>query len=231
MQSFKELVQQGHPPGPNNLLAPIGEYLEAHGPARRREIIEFLMDTWRGAGGQPLSGQDWGSVAEREAWEQRMKRALSKLKAAGKARESVVDGVRIYGVWEWVGPQSAVSREVGGDQPETSVGSGKYLVYGLYDKRSKDEASTKGEDRWPIKIGMTKGRSPYDRIQDGAFLPDRLVWGVAVWTDDADADEKLLQRVLDRRGQRYPGNGGREWFVTNPHEIAEIYGSIIGPIK
>ena len=139
-------------------------------------------------------------------------------------REVKVGGVRVHGLWECTPAEEPVS----GEQPEISVGSGKYLVYGLYDEHQKDDARAKGEDRWRVKVGKTRGRSPYDRIYDGAFLPDKLLWGVGIWTDNPDGDERLLQAALEARGRRYEGTGGREWFVTNPQEIAEVYRSIVG---
>ena len=194
---------------------------------RRNEITRYLENAWRRAGGEPLSEEGWGSAAELKAWEHKVKKALRMLRAQGRVREATVNGVRVHGVWEWVGEQDPMSGAVASDQAEANVGSGKSLVYGLYDKRDKDAALAGGEDRWRVKVGKTRGRSPFDRIQDGAFLPDRLSWGLAIWTDDPDSDEKLVKGMLERRGRRYSGTGGTEWFVTSPDEIEEIYRSIV----
>jgi hypothetical protein len=80
-----------------------------------------------------------------------------------------------------------------------------------------------------MKVGKTRSRSPYGRIQDGAFLPDRLVWAIAIWTDDPDTDERLVRGILERWGRRYEGTGGKEWFITTPLELATIYDSLLPP--
>lgn len=160
-----------------------------------------------------------------------MKKALTLLREEGKIRETQVDGQRVHGVWEWTGATAsrlAQSSDVEGEGPEIATGNGRHLVYGMYDKRSKADALANGGDRWPIKVGKTRSRSPFFRIQDAAFLPDRLVWGVAIRTDDPDSDERLLQQLLDRRGLRYEGDGGREWFNSNPTEIVNLYERLIG---
>src|SRR2546422_25932 len=55
---------------------------------------------WRDAGGDALSGQDWGSRTEREKWEIKVKPALSTLREQTNIREVEVDGARQHGVWE-----------------------------------------------------------------------------------------------------------------------------------
>ena len=207
-------------PGPNNLLAPTANYLESQGSAKRAAIVRHLEAAWREARGRPISGQDWGSTAENAAWTHRVKRVLARLRDAGSAREAVdANGARIHGTWEW----TAQRRGEATSEAEVNIGSGKHLVYGLYGVREKEAARVGGKDRWLMKVGKTRGRSPYARIQDGAFLPDKLSWGIAIWTDDPDANEKLIRNVLERRGHRYKGTGGTEWFLTNPDEFGEIY--------
>ncbi len=226
--TFSTLVGLDRHPGPTNLLAPISEYLEVRGSAKRNEITKYLEDAWRAAGGDPLSGMEWGSEPERKAWEHRVKRALLVLEQQGKVRRAQVDGTRLLGVWEWIAPAREVPKARQSDEAEVSVGDGRYLVYALYDKHQKEAAVARGESRWPVKVGRTNGRSPFSRIQDGAFLPDKLVWGAAIWTDDPRNVEKLMHAALAARERRYQGNGGREFFVTNPAEIVDVYRAIFG---
>jgi hypothetical protein len=188
-------------------------------------MTRHVRDAWHRAGGQPISGKGWESREELNAWEHRVKKALSLLREDGRIREAYVDGERVHGVWEWVGEESPGSSR--DDKPEVSVGSGSYLVYGVYDARQRDDARSRGEERWLIKVGKTRLGTPFARIQDGAFLADKLVWGIAIQTDDPDGDEKLLKSVLKRRGRAYNGTGGTEWFLTSPAEIEAIYVMIL----
>jgi hypothetical protein len=225
---LQDLIRHGRTPGPANLLPLVEAFLKRGGSAKRDAICRHVQDAWRDAGGQPLSSNAWGSSDELAKWASRVKRTLAKLRDQGRIREVVdANGVRLHGTWEWVFPESVSPGSTATSDAELNVGSGKHLVYGLYDPRAKERALAAAEDRWLMKIGKTRSRSPYERIQDGAFLPDRLSWGIAVWTDDPDRDEKLLRDILERRGRHYEGTGGKEWFITSPSEIETLYVSLL----
>jgi hypothetical protein len=227
---FQDLIRHRRVPGPKNLLALVEDFLKTHGSAKRDAIVRHLRDTWMDSGGLPLSGQPWESREEHVKWASRVKRVLATLRQQGRVRE-VVDsnGVRMHGTWEWVVVGQTPARRTAAGEADLNVGDGEYLLYGVYDPRLRQQAIDAGHDRWLMKIGKTRSRSPYDRIQDGAFLPDRLVWGIAVWTDDPDTDERLVRSILERKGLRYEGTGGKEWFTTNPLEVQTIYASLLPP--
>ena len=224
VESFREVLRHGRPPGANNLVEPIADYLQERGSAKREEISAYLEDAWRRAGGTTLSGSEWGSPAERDKWTPRVKKAGAKLRAAGRVREATTSGGERS--MAFGNPSLPMSLPLVSDRRRVWGVARTRLR--MYFKRDKEDALAKGENRWRMKVGKTAGRSPHHRIQDGAFLPDKLEWGAGSWTDNPGGDERVVQQALESRGLRYEGTGGRGWFVTNPQEIVEVYRAIRG---
>ena len=89
IRSLREVVGYGRPPGPNNLLEAVFDYLQQQGSARNREIAAYLEDAWRSAGGTPLSGEEWSSQAEKQVWSRlKVKPALSTLRDGAECAKS-----------------------------------------------------------------------------------------------------------------------------------------------
>ena len=104
------------------------------------------------------------------------------------------------------------------------LGDGSQTVYAFYLPTYRDAAKAQGEDRWPIKIGMTATGSVAARLDaHRTALPEAPVLAVRLRVDNASTVERVIHGVLALRGLRSDQAGGSEWYVTNPAEIESIY--------
>ncbi len=181
---------------------------------KRREITTALMSAWEKAGGKPEVG------GTQQYWTSRVKKALSLL-----VEQHLVQQSPVYGTWEL--SKKLPRPTTNPNMPDLSLGEGSRLVYAWSWEREYQAARNKGNDRWLIKIGETDGRSPAMRHQDKAAHSDFMHWHVALWGHDSKTLEGALHRALALRGRQHDAPG-REWFLTNPHEIVELYQTLMG---
>lgn len=115
-------------------------------------------------------------------------------------------------------------------------GSGKHWVYLYYFDADKEKAKSDSmspyddeEDHlfWPCKIGKT-AKDPETRVHNltpGVPVPPHI--GLLFRTDEHSALEDAIHGILTVRGRHLEKLQGKEWFLTNPREVTEIYDFII----
>ena len=110
-------------------------------------------------------------------------------------------------------------------------GSGKHWIYLYYfqaeKKKAKSDSMSPYDDEdvlfWPCKIGKTD-KDPENRVKaqtSGVLVPPHI--GLLFRTDEHSALEKAIHGILTVRGRHLK----KEWFLTNPREVIEIYDFII----
>ena len=114
-------------------------------------------------------------------------------------------------------------------------GSGKHWVYLYYfsadKKKAKSDSSSPYDDEdvlfWRCKIGKAD-KDPEDRVKTqtrGVPVPPRI--RLLFRTDEHAALEDAIHKILTVRGRHLKELQGKEWFLTNPKEVIEIYDFII----
>jgi hypothetical protein len=221
---FIGLAQIGAQPSPSDVGPILVEVLERRGASKRTDLIAAVEAAWKEAGGPPISG-----VTDK------VKVALRQLADQGIARQS-----GSVGIWELTNgdPIPATAEptpemaEEGAPATESAaeleLGAGRQLVYCFYLGIYRHEAQSRGEDRWPIKIGMTTGPLDGRMATLKTALPDEPRLAVLIRADNAALLEKVLQGVLTLRGYKHDVSGGDEWFLTNPEEIVDLYRLVAG---
>ncbi|RKU24041.1 hypothetical protein C6503_02135 [Candidatus Poribacteria bacterium] len=111
--------------------------------------------------------------------------------------------------------------------PERTIGSGKSSVYLYYYPQYRESAESKGEQVWACKIGKTIHNEADGRIRSQATgLPERPMIGLHIKTDRPKKIEDIIHDILKIRGKHIEEAPGREWFLTSPSEVEEIYNFI-----
>ena len=111
---------------------------------------------------------------------------------------------------------------------EKTIGSGRNSVYLYYDQQKRERAESKGEKVWECKIGRTE-QELHTRIyqQAGtAITAERFKLGLHIKTDRPKKIERIIHDILKVRRKHIEDAPGREWFVTSPSEVEEIYNFI-----
>ncbi len=118
-----------------------------------------------------------------------------------------------------------VESEETNDSEVCTIGEGAEKVYCYYFPAYEVLARLKGETCFRCKIGKTQdikkrfGGSKTD-------LPEHRKLALIIRTDHPDDVESLLHASLRLAGKQVEDAPGREWFLTNPAEITELYKSI-----
>jgi len=108
--------------------------------------------------------------------------------------------------------------------PERTIGSGRSSVYLYYYQKYRESAESKGEKVWECKIGMTIHGVADGRIKEQTTgLPEVPKIGLHIKTDKHEKIERILHDILKARGKYIDAAPGREWFLTSPSEVEEIY--------
>jgi len=103
-------------------------------------------------------------------------------------------------------------------------GYGEETVYIYYYHTYKLYAELKNLDYWPCKIGYTV-KPTLERIAaQNSAMPESLTIPFIIKSEWARELETLLHLVLyDKTDREWPdwkfGDGGTDWFLTNPEEI------------
>ncbi len=106
-------------------------------------------------------------------------------------------------------------------------GKGEGCVYLYYFDKEKVEAQDRGNEVWPCKIGRTE-RDPEKRIREqideGSDIP---IIALLLRTAKPKVLERTIHGILTLRGVHLKHGQGKEWFLTSPNEVIEIYCLIV----
>ena len=111
---------------------------------------------------------------------------------------------------------------------DKEIGSGKKSIYVYYYDNYKELASLKNSKIWECKVGRTDV-DPISRVvgQAGTCYPEMPHIALVIYCDDSNLLEKAIHDVLRLRNSWLIDSPGKEWFLTSPEEVEEIYNSII----
>ncbi len=108
--------------------------------------------------------------------------------------------------------------------PERTIGSGNSSVYLYYYPQYRESSESKGEKVWECKIGRTIHGEADGRIRGQATgLPESPKIGLHIKTDRPKEIERIIHGILKVRRKHIEEAPGREWFLTSPNEVEEIY--------
>ena len=154
-------------------------------------------------------------------------------------REGLAENPR-QGVWfipsSTQGDESADDESVAPEgtnlNPEKTIGSGKDSVYLYYYPAYQRLAELEGEEVWPCKIGKTT-RNAISRItsQTRTALPEYPRVGLIIKTDKLRLMETTIQNILKIQGKQKQDAPGKEWFITSPSEVEQVYEKIFGNLQ
>ena len=114
-----------------------------------------------------------------------------------------------------------------GLETERIIGSGNGSVYLYYYPQYQERAESKGESVWECKIGRTTHSEAGTRIrQQATGLPESPMIGLHIKTDKEKKIERIIHDILKVRGTHIADAPGREWFLTSPSEVEDIYNFI-----
>ena len=171
-----------------------------------------------------------GSLAK-ESYVPAFKKAVQSLKNKG------IENVG-YGVWRLQFVEKDKEIEIlpspGSDANQVSyeadkvIGKGKRAVYVYYYDTYKELALLKGNKRWECKIGRTDV-DPIARIfsQSGTCYPESPHLALIIYCEDSLLLEKAFHSILKINNKWLIDSPGKEWFLTSPEEIEQMYHSII----
>lgn len=155
-------------------------------------------------------------------------------KAAQNLKDTGIENVG-YGIWKLNyqidSTEVVVSQKT---SPEISfhadleIGSGNTAVYVYYFDSYRELATLKGNESWECKIGRTDV-DPIGRIigQAGTSYPELPHIALIIYCDDSSLLEKALHNILKLKNRWLENSPGKEWYITSPNEIEEIYKSIV----
>ena len=102
------------------------------------------------------------------------------------------------------------------------IGLGESTVYLYYYPTFKDNAKKEGKDFWQCKVGRTT-KNADRRVKEQTGIPEQAKIALEIKTDDPVLLEDALHAMLKARGRHVEEAEGKEWFVTSPTEIYEMY--------
>ena len=100
-----------------------------------------------------------------------------------------------------------------------TLGKGKSSIYVYYYPTYWRLAEYEGKELWACKISRVK---PQVRTE----IPEPPEIKFFFKTDDPENLEQTLHNILKFRG-KHIADAGKEWFMTSPNEIEEIYKNIM----
>jgi len=104
------------------------------------------------------------------------------------------------------------------------LGEGNNSVYLYYYDAYKELAEMKGMQSWECKIGRTDVE-PLQRIigQAGTCYPEFPHIALVMHCEDSSQLELAIHSILKVQKKNIESAPGKEWFITSPQEIEEIY--------
>lgn len=112
---------------------------------------------------------------------------------------------------------------------DEELGEGSGAVYVYYYDVYRDRALLKGDTHWECKVGMTD-QNTMGRIysQAGTAYPEYPHVALVIKCSSAHDMETALHSVLKVQGKWIESAPGKEWFITSPDEIKDIYIGVLG---
>ncbi len=182
--------------------------------AQKQEIMRVVEETHQKRGGLPSQAQHNNPVTL----------ALYNMRREGEASNPDKSG-------NWLIHSSAEDDNSVDPEPnnldldpEKIMGSGKQSVYLYYYPVYRRLAELEGEEVWACKIGKAKN-DPLIRIsnQTRTALPEYPKVSLVIKTDEFALMETTIQNILKLQGKHKQDAPGREWFITSPSEVEQIY--------
>jgi hypothetical protein len=108
------------------------------------------------------------------------------------------------------------------------LGVGEERVYVYYSGTEFANAQLQHRDKWLCKIGRTAGDLTVRIVLQGALTahPEVPTVALTMRTGDSKNLERLIHAALVYAGRHQKGAPGKEWFLTNPTEIENLYHSV-----
>lgn len=174
---------------------------------------------------------DNGGICKHKSYVPQFKKATSKLREKGYNLQNIG-----YGVWYldnnslkyngyWSGLNSVIENVT--EDKSKEIGVGEETVYVYYYPIYKKYALLNNQTEWQCKVGMTT-KNIWDRIysQAATCFPEEPFIALIIKCDDARAVETLLHKILKNKNKWIESAPGKEWFLTSPDEIENIYNAI-----
>ena len=201
----------------------------------RNEIIDSVTRIHSERGGEPTKHQTiLGAI----------KKAGSTLKKEGLVEQSVIG----KGIWQVY--SDPISSDVSESEKEIyskpepipknlsdinrviddgkTIGDGDSYIYVYYYPMCRDFAEEHRQSVYPCKIGKTED-TPIERVRkqlnESTF--QYPIIGLTIRTNDPETLEKAIQLKLELHGKNKKDTPGKEWFMTSPREIEQIYKSLM----
>ena len=110
-------------------------------------------------------------------------------------------------------------------ESEKTIGSGRQSVYCYYYQWDRDSAKSQDQSVWKCKIGKAE-RPLQERLREQATDPEKFKLGLHIKTDRPKKIEDIIHADLKKRGKHIDESLRKEWFLTSPSEVEEIYNFI-----
>ena len=140
--------------------------------------------------------------------------ALSVMKKQGLANNPS------RGEWSIFSTPSAPPKNLFDADAVRTLGKGKNSVCLCYYPAYRCLAESEGKEFWACKIGSVETQAPSE-------MPELPKLRLVLRTDDAENLEQLLHNILKFRGKQIAEVPGKEWFMTSPSEVEDIYKMIV----
>ena len=140
--------------------------------------------------------------------------ALSVMKKQGLANNPS------RGEWSIFPTPSAPPKNLLDSDAVRTLGTGKSSVYLCYYPTYRCLAEYEGKEFWACKIGSVETQAPTE-------MPEPPEIRLILRTDDPENLEQLLHNILTFRGKQIADVPGKEWFMTSPGEVEDIYKMIV----
>jgi len=178
-----------------------------------REIRTQIVQLHEKRGGQPTRRSSPNPV---------ILEGLQILRQSGQATNL---GTGIASYWRIHEKES----EEGDTDKTVIIGIGKSSVYLYYYPSHRQNARLNKKSEWECKIGKTDDDS-HERVRQQTDsptgLPELPQLGLIIKTDNAKEIERAIHNILIAKGKHKKDAPGKEWFITSPVVVAEIYHNI-----
>ena len=188
----------------------------------RRTAVSIIIDYHKQHGGVVKPGKNVVSVFK---------------KASQSLHDCGIQNVG-YGTWRLNYKEKNTTiiesqiKEVTSYSVDKELGEGSNSVYLYYYDAYKELAELKGIKTWECKIGRTDVE-PIQRIlgQAGTCYPEMPHIALIMYCDDSLQLEMALHSILKVQKKNIESAPGKEWFLTSPQEIEEMYSMIMKRYK
>lgn len=111
---------------------------------------------------------------------------------------------------------------------DKEIGEGNESVYLYYYDTYKELAELKGNYLWECKIGRTD-IEPIQRVigQAGTCFPEYPHIALVIHCEDSHKLEDVLHSIMKYQKKHVESAPGKEWFITSPEEIENLYITIL----